>query len=195
MKKNRKKNLLRKQPPLEREIKPGPRRGLLIVNTGHGKGKTTAALGLLFRALGRDFKAIMLQFIKSKKHIYGEHIMAERLGIEIRPLGDGFTWESKNIEHDKSLAEECWRECRDVIESGGHDIVILDELTYPLKYGWLSTEKVLEVLQNRNKNMHIVVTGRDAPKELIEAADLVSDIQVIKHPFKSGVRAQLGIEM
>jgi cob(I)alamin adenosyltransferase len=137
----------------------------------------------------------MLQFIKSKKHIYGEHIMAERLGIEIRPLGDGFTWESKNIEHDKSLAEECWRECREVIESGGHDIVILDELTYPLKYGWLSTEKVLEVLQNRNKNMHIVVTGRDAPKELIEAADLVSDIQVIKHPFKSGVRAQLGIEM
>lgn len=180
---------------MEREIKPGPRKGLIIVNTGNGKGKTTAALGILFRALGRNFKVIMLQFIKSKKHIYGEHIMAEKLGIEIRPLGDGFTWESKNIEFDKKLAEECWKECQEVIESGAHDVVILDELTYPLKYGWLPTEKVLEVLRNRNRDMHVVITGRDAPQSLIEAADLVSEINVIKHPLKSGVRAQLGIEM
>ena len=180
---------------MEREIKPGPRKGLLIVNTGHGKGKTTAALGLLFRALGRDFKAIMLQFIKSKKHIYGEHIMAQRLGIEIRPLGDGFTWESKNIEFDKKLAAECWRECREVIESGKHDLVILDELTYPLKYGWLTMEEVLSVLKKRNPDMHVVITGRDAPAELVEAADLVSEIQAIKHPLKKGIKAQIGVEM
>ena len=180
---------------MEREIKPGPRRGLIIVNTGNGKGMTTSSLGLLFRALGRDFKVIMLQFIKSKKHIYGEHIMAERLGVEIRPLGDGFTWESKNIELDKKLAAECWRECREVIESGKHDMVILDELTYPLKYGWLPVEEVVGVLQKRNPDMHVVITGRDAPKEIIDAADLVSDIQVVKHPFKKGVRAQLGVEM
>lgn len=180
---------------MEREIKPGPRKGLLIVNTGNGKGKTTAALGLLFRALGRDFKAVMLQFIKSKKHVYGEHVMAERLGVEVRPLGDGFTWESKNIEHDKALAAECWKQCREVIESGKYDLVILDELTYPLKYGWLEMEEVLGVLKARNPDMHVVVTGRDAPPALIEAADLVSEIQAVKHPLKKGVRAQLGIEM
>ncbi len=180
---------------MEREIKPGPRRGLIIVNTGNGKGKTTAALGLLFRALGRDFKVVMLQFIKSKKHVYGEHIMAKKLGIEIRPLGDGFTWESKNIEFDKKLAGECWRECKEVIESGKHDVVILDELTYPLKYGWLPIPDVIEVLKNRNPDMHVVITGRDAPNELVEIADLVSEIQVIKHPLKKGIKAQLGVEM
>ncbi len=137
----------------------------------------------------------MLQFIKSKKHVYGEHIMAERLGIEIRPLGDGFTWESKNIEFDKKLAAECWRECREVIESGKHDLVILDELTYALKYGWLPVKDVLDVLKNRNPDMHVVITGRDAPAELIEAADLVSEIQVIKHPLKKGIKAQVGVEM
>ena len=180
---------------MEREIKPGPRRGLILVNTGNGKGKTTAALGLLLRALGRDFKAIMLQFIKSEKHPYGEHIMAKRLGVEIRPLGDGFTWESKNIELDKKLAAECWRQCRQVIESGQYDLVILDELTYPLNYGWLPLEEVLGVLKNKNPDLHIVITGRNAPQEIIDIADLVSNIQVVKHPFKKGVRAQLGIEM
>lgn len=180
---------------MEREIKPGPRRGLLIINTGKGKGKTTAALGLLFRALGRDFKVIMLQFVKSKKHLYGEHIMAERLGIEILPLGDGFSWESKDIEFDKKLAKECWEKCKSAIESNRYDVVILDEFTYPLKYGWLNIGDVIPILKNRNPDMHIVITGRDAPEELINLADLVSDIQVIKHPFKMGVRAQLGIEI
>ncbi len=179
---------------MQREIKPGPRRGLLIVNTGNGKGKTTAALGLLFRALGRDFKVVMLQFIKSKKHIYGEHIMAERLGIEILPLGDGFSWESKDIEFDKALAKECWQKCKAVIESNKYDVVVLDEFTYPLKYGWLDIKDILPTIIHRDPKMHIVITGRDAPAELIESADLVSDIQVIKHPFKSGIRAQLGIE-
>lgn len=180
---------------MEREIKPGPRRGLLIVNTGDGKGKTTASLGLLFRALGRGFKVIMLQFIKSKKHVYGEHIMAEKLGVEIRPLGDGFTWESKNIENDKKLAAECWEQCREVIESGKYDMVILDELTYPLKYGWLPVSTVLDVIKKRNPDMHVVVTGRDAPPELVEAADLVSEIHAVKHPLKKGIRAQIGVEL
>jgi cob(I)alamin adenosyltransferase len=180
---------------MEREIKPGPRRGLIIVNTGNGKGKTTAALGLLFRALGRDFKVIMLQFIKSKKHLYGEHLMAQKLGVEIRPLGDGFTWESENIEFDKNLASQCWKKCREVIEANKYDMVILDELTYPLNYGWLSMDEVVQVLQKRDPNMHIVITGRNAPKEIIEIADLVSDIQVIKHPMKKGIRAQVGIEL
>lgn len=180
---------------MEREVKPGPRKGLLIVNTGNGKGKTTAALGLLFRALGRDFKVIMLQFIKSKKHVYGEHLMAQKFGIEIVPLGDGFSWESKNIEFDRRLAQECWQQCREVIESGKYDLVVLDELTYPLNYGWLSSEEVIQVLNRRDPQLHVLITGRNAPQEIMNAADLVSEIQEIKHPYKKGVRAQLGIEM
>lgn len=180
---------------MEREIKPGPRKGLVIVNTGNGKGKTTAAIGLMFRALGRDFKTIMLQFIKSKKHIYGEHILAEKLGIEILPLGDGFSWESKDIEQDKNLAKVCWQQCKEAIESKKYDMIILDEFTYPLKYGWLDIKEVIPVIKNRDPNLHLVITGRNAPLEIIELADLVSEFQAIKHPFKNGVKAQLGIEM
>lgn len=167
----------------------------MLVYTGNGKGKTTASLGLLFRALGRDFKVAMLQFIKSKKHKYGEHLMAERLGVEIVPLGDGFTWESRDIEQDKKLAMECWKICRDCIVAGKHDIVILDELTYAVKYGWLPVEEVLSVLKARKPEMHVVITGRDAPQEIIDYADLVSEVREIKHPMKKGIRAQLGIEM
>lgn len=180
---------------MEREIKLGPRRGLVIVYTGKGKGKTTASLGLIFRALGRDFKVAMFQFIKSKKHLYGEHIMAERLGLEIVPLGDGFTWESKDIEHDKRLALECWKICEDCISAGRHDLVVLDELTYAVNYGWLPVERVLAALKARKPEMHVVITGRDAPPQIIELADLVSEVQEIKHPMKKGVRAQAGIEM
>jgi len=180
---------------LDREIKPGPRRGLLIIHTGNGKGKTTAALGLMFRALGRDFKVIMLQFLKSKKHLYGEHFLAQKLGVEIRPLGDGFSWESKDLECDKTLAQECWKECKETIESNKYDMVILDELTYAINYGWLPVENVLDVIKKRDEKMHIVITGRNAPLSLIEYADLVSESQVVKHPLKKGVRAQLGIEM
>ncbi|HZS45118.1 MAG TPA: cob(I)yrinic acid a,c-diamide adenosyltransferase [Blastocatellia bacterium] len=180
---------------MNREIKPGPRKGLVIINTGNGKGKTTAALGLLMRARGRDFRVVMLQFLKSRKHTYGEHLMAEKMGVEIIPLGDGFTWESQNIEIDKALARECWQECRKRIESAEYDIVILDELTYPITYGWLPLDEVIEVLKARNPEMHIVITGRNAPKELIEFADLVSEINEIKHPFKRGIVAQAGIEL
>jgi cob(I)alamin adenosyltransferase len=180
---------------MKREIKPGPRKGLVIVNTGNGKGKTTAALGLMMRALGRDLRVVMLQFIKSREHLYGEHLIAQRLGVEIIPLGDGFTWESDNIEFDKALAAGAWRECRHRIESGDYDMVILDELTYPINYGWLSLAEVLDLLKRRNPNMHIVITGRAAPPELIEFADLVSEVSEVKHPFKRGVRAQAGIEL
>jgi cob(I)alamin adenosyltransferase len=178
-----------------RKIKPGPRKGLVIINTGNGKGKTTAALGLMFRSLGRGLRVVMFQFIKSRDNLYGEHLISERLGVEIVPLGDGFTWESKDIEFDRALAAEGWSECRRRIESGAYDMVILDELTYTINYGWLSVEEVLDVLKRRDPQMHIVITGRDAPKELIEFADLVSEIQEIKHPFKRGIRAQEGIEL
>ncbi|HEY6333342.1 MAG TPA: cob(I)yrinic acid a,c-diamide adenosyltransferase [Blastocatellia bacterium] len=180
---------------MNREIKPGPRKGLVIVNTGNGKGKTTAALGVLFRSLGRNLRVVMLQFIKSRTHLYGEHLTAKKWGVEIIPLGDGFTWESKNIDFDKQLAAEGWAECKSRIESAEYDVVILDELTYLINYGWLDLNEVLNVLRARDPNMHVIITGRDAPAELIEFADLVSEVKEIKHPFKRGIRAQIGIEL
>ena len=169
-------------------------KGLVIVNTGNGKGKTTAALGLLLRAWGRDLRVVMLQFIKPKTANWGETRAAKKLGIEIIPLGGGFTWMSEDIEKDRLLAQKGWQLCREKIESGDYDIVILDEITYCFKYGWLDIEEVLTVLRNRSPDQHIIMTGRDAPAALIEFADLVTEMTEIKHPYKAGVKAQKGIE-
>jgi cob(I)alamin adenosyltransferase len=171
------------------------RKGLVIVNTGNGKGKTTAALGLLMRCWGQDFRVVMLQFLKAKTGKWGEIRAAQRMGVEITPLGQGFTWMSENIEQDRALAQACWQQCREKIESGLYDVVILDEITYALKYGWLEIEEVLNTLRQRNPQMHVVITGRDAPEELIAYADLATEMREIKHPYKlQGVRAQKGIE-
>jgi cob(I)alamin adenosyltransferase len=167
---------------------------LVIVNTGDGKGKTTAALGLLLRAWGRDMKVVMLQFIKARTGSWGESRAARKLGIEIIPLGDGFTWTSKDIEKDIALAREGWEQCRARIESGEYRVVILDEMTYCFKFGWIDIQEVLEVLRKRPEGVHVIITGRDAPPELIEFADLVTEMRVVKHPYESGVRAQPGIE-
>lgn len=171
------------------------RRGLVIVNTGNGKGKTTAALGLLMRCWGQDFRVVMLQFLKAKTGKWGEIRAAQRMGVEITPLGQGFTWMSENIEQDRALAQACWQQCREKIESGLYDVVILDEITYPLKYGWLDIEEVLNTLQQRDPQMHVVITGRDASEELLAYADLATEMREIKHPYRlQGVRAQKGIE-
>ena len=170
------------------------RRGLLVINTGNGKGKTTAALGTLFRAWGRGYHVIMLEFIKSKTSNYGEHRAAKKLGIELISLGGGFTWLSKDIEQDKALARECWDLCKQKIASDEYDLVILDEFTYPLVYGWLPLDEVIATLKARPPWLHIIITGRDAPKELIEVADLVTEMKEVKHPFQQGIKAQPGIE-
>jgi cob(I)alamin adenosyltransferase len=169
-------------------------KGLVIVNTGNGKGKTTAALGIVLRAWGRDMRVIMLQFIKHQTANWGESRAAQKLGIEIIPLGSGFTWLSKDLEQDRALARAGWERCRVAIASGEYDIVILDELTYCFKYGWLDLADVLEVLRQRPEGQHVIVTGRDAPPELIDFADLVTEMREIKHPFAAGVKAQKGIE-
>lgn len=169
-------------------------KGLVIVNTGSGKGKTTAALGLLLRAWGRDMRVVMLQFIKAKTGNWGESRAARKMGVEIIPLGDGFTWTSRDIQRDRALAREGWEQCRERIQSGAFDIVIMDELTYCLKFGWLDLDEVIEVLNTRPEGQHVVITGRDAPQELIDFADLVTEMREVKHPYRSGVRAQPGIE-
>ncbi|HZT05794.1 MAG TPA: cob(I)yrinic acid a,c-diamide adenosyltransferase [Chloroflexota bacterium] len=169
-------------------------KGLVLVNTGNGKGKTTAALGVLLRAWGRGMPVVMLQFIKAKTANWGEIRAARKMGVEIIPLGDGFTWTSKDIDRDRALAQECWRQCRERIESGQYDIVIMDEMTYCFKFGWLDVQEVIGVLRTRPEGQHVIITGRDAPPELIEFADLVTEMREIKHPYQSGIKAQPGIE-
>ncbi len=169
-------------------------RGLVIVNTGNGKGKTTAALGILTRAWGRGMRVCALQFIKARTANFGEEQAARKMGVEMIPLGDGFTWTSRDIERDRALAREGWTLCRAKIESGDYDIVILDELTYCFTFGWLDLEEVLEVLRRRPPGQHVIITGRDAPEALIAFADLVTEMREIKHPYAAGVKAQKGIE-
>ncbi len=168
--------------------------GLVIVNTGHGKGKTTAALGVLMRAWGRGMRVIMFQFIKHRSANWGESRAARKMGVDIVPLGSGFTWLSEDLEHDRRLAQEGWQRCRAAIASEEYDIVILDEITYCLTYGWLDLDEVLAVLRRRPPRQHVIITGRDAPAALIDFADLVTEMREVKHPFASGVKAQPGIE-
>jgi cob(I)alamin adenosyltransferase len=172
-------------------------RGLLMVHTGTGKGKTTCALGLMMRAAGRGLKCCMIQFMKSRNDRYGEHESAEKLGIEVHTMGDGFTWDTKNPEQDIKTARETWKLCVEKLTSGDYDMLVFDELVYVLSYKWLPVAEVMAALKEARETqpaLHIVVTGRDAPPELIEAADLVTEMKEIKHPFTAGVRAQQGIE-
>lgn len=167
---------------------------LVVLYTGHGKGKTSSALGVTMRAWGRGWDVIWLQFIKSKTSHYGETRAAAAMGIEMIPLGDGFTWLSKDIEHDKALARECWALAKEKIDSAQYDIVVLDEITYPITYGWLDVNDVIETLRNRPPDVHVIMTGRDAHQALVEYADLVTEMTEIKHPYQQGIKAQPGID-
>lgn len=174
----------------------GPRvnKGLVIVNTGSGKGKTTAAMGVMLRAWGRDMKVIMLQFIKHTTANFGEQRAARKMGIEMTAMGDGFTWRSRDLERTADLAREHWKGCQEIIAKGEYDVVILDEFTYALHYGWVPVEEALETLRHRPEMMHVIITGRNAPPELVEFADLVTEMTVVKHPYHQGIKAQPGIE-
>jgi cob(I)alamin adenosyltransferase len=172
-------------------------RGLLMVHTGDGKGKTTCALGLMMRAAGRGLNCCMIQFMKSRNDRYGEHVSAEKLGIEIHTMGDGFTWDTKNPEQDRQTSRETWALCVEKLRSGEYDMLVFDELVYVLSYEMLPTEEVLaEIARARSEQpaLHVIVTGRDAPAALLEAADLVTEMREVKHPFQQGIRAQQGIE-
>ncbi len=172
-------------------------RGLLMVNTGDGKGKTTCALGLMMRAAGQGLRCCMIQFMKSRNDRYGEHVAAEKLGIEVHTMGDGFTWDTKNPEQDRQTATRTWTLCLEKLRSGAYDMLVFDELVYVLSYNMLPVADVIKELQAARTSqpaLHIVLTGRDAPAELIEAADLVTEMREVKHPFTVGIRAQRGIE-
>ena len=172
----------------------GERRGVVIVNTGDGKGKSTAAFGLALRAHGRGKAVKIYQFMKVPTARFGEHRMFEQIGIPIEGLGDGFSWKSQDLERSAGLAREGWQRARAAILSGEYFLVVLDEITYPLIYGWLPLDDVLQTLRERPRDVHVALTGRRAPAELIDLADTVTEMQMVKHAFKAGVPAQRGIE-
>ncbi len=170
-------------------------KGLLIVHTGKGKGKSTAAFGLVFRALGNGMKVGVVQFVKGRWQT-GERAALNRFGdqVTINTMGEGFTWETQDRARDIAAARAAWDKARDLIMDSEHDLVLLDELNIVLRYEYLPLDEVLAVLQARPPMKHVVVTGRNAREELIEAADLVTEMEQVKHPFRSGVKAQKGIE-
>ena len=183
-------------PPSEKpyEKPEGERRGLILVNTGNGKGKSTAAFGLALRAHGRGKAVRIFQFMKVPTARFGEHRMFEQLGIPIEGLGDGFSWKSRDLETSAELARAGWERAREEILSGKNFLVVLDEITYPIIYGWLPIEQVIATLQERPRDVHVCLTGRRCPQEIIDIADTVTEMQLIKHAFQAGVPAQRGIE-
>lgn len=187
-------------PPSEKpyEQPEGERRGLIIVNTGDGKGKSTAAFGLALRAHGRAKPVKIFQFMKVPTARFGEHRMFEHLGIPIEGLGDGFSWKSQDMERSAALARDGWLRAKASIQSGEYFMVVLDEFTYPLIYGWMEAaggvEEVIQTLFDRPSHVHVVITGRRCPQEIIELADTVTEMTMVKHAFKAGIPAQRGIE-
>ncbi len=170
-------------------------RGLLIVHTGKGKGKSTAAFGMVFRHIGHGLRAGVIQFVKGAWGT-GERTVLEKFPelVTIKAMGEGFTWETQDITRDIAHARAGWEEAKRMIADPTYKMVMLDELNIVLRYDYLPLAEVLEVLKNRPADKHIVVTGRNAKEELIEIADLVTEMELIKHPFRSGVKAQAGIE-
>jgi cob(I)alamin adenosyltransferase len=170
-------------------------RPLFIVITGHGKGKSTSAFGMLLRAWARDYRCGVFQFVKSGKWKVGEAKAAQHLGgIDWEKMGDGWTWISKDLEESADKARAGWEEVKRRIQAERYEFLLLDELTYAIKYGWIDEQEIVDTIVNRPGFQHIVITGRDASPGLIEAADLVSEVVKIKHPMEQGIRAQQGIE-
>lgn len=171
-----------------------PAHGLFMVYTGDGKGKTTAALGMVFRALGYAKKVAVVQYIKGKWQTGERRFAADLPGLTFEAMGEGFTWDSDDLSTDRAAAAEAWRRSQEYITSGEYDLVVLDELTFALNYDFIKVEEVLATLQARPATVHVLATGRKAPKELLAAADLVTEMQAVKHPFKAGIKAQAGVD-
>jgi cob(I)alamin adenosyltransferase len=170
-------------------------RGLVIVHTGKGKGKTTAALGMVCRAIGHGYKVSLIQFIKGAM-FSGESVVFAAFPdqVEMRPMGEGFTWDTQDRERDVAKVREAWEAAKARIMDPDWRMVVCDELNIALRYDYLALDEVLEVLRNKPEDTHVVITGRNAPDGLIEFADLVTEMELIKHPFRSGVKAQAGVE-
>jgi cob(I)alamin adenosyltransferase len=170
-------------------------RGLLIVHTGKGKGKTTAAMGLAMRCVGHGMKVGIVQFVKGVWNTGERDVLARFPDLCVmRAMGEGFTWDTQDRQRDLAAAARAWETAKEMMADPSYRMVILDELNIVLRYDYLPIEEVLEALKSKPRNLHVVVTGRNAKDELIEAADLVTEMTQVKHPFRSGVKAQAGVE-
>ena len=183
-------------PPVDRQhpVPAGERRGLVIVHTGDGKGKSTAAFGLALRAHGRGRPVRIFQFMKVPSARFGEHRAFEALGLRIEGLGDGFSWKSRDLDRSAELARDGWRRAEAAIREGSHFLVVLDEVMYPLRYGWIALDEVLACLRERPPHVHVLLTGRGCPEEIVAVADTVTEMRKVRHAFDAGVPAQRGIE-
>lgn len=169
-------------------------KSLVIVNTGEGKGKSTSAFGVIFRALGRDWNTSVVQFLKSGKWETGETAMAKKLGVDWWEIGEGFTWDSDDLEEDQAVALEAWKQALEIIRDDRHKLLVLDEITYPINWGWISEEEVINAVRNRPEGMNIILTGRDAPESLIQLSDIATEMKKVKHVYDRGVLAKKGID-
>ena len=172
---------------------PRPR-SLVLVNTGDGKGKSTAAFGVVMRGVARGWRIAVIQFIKSDKWKVGEEAIGRQLGVDWLKGGDGFTWESPDLAESRGRAVAAWALAAATIADGEHELVVLDEITYPLNYGWLETEAVVAAIRQRPEHVNVVATGRSAPAPLVDVADTVTEMRKVKHAFDRGIRARRGID-
>ncbi len=170
------------------------KRSIVVLNTGHGKGKSSSAFGVMSRGWARGWDVAVVQFVKGGKWQTGERKLADHLGIEWHTLGDGFTWESTDLDRTAELGRAAWEVARQKLAGGHHDLLILDELTYVAKYGWVPAEELADGIAERDPRVNVVVTGRDAPPELVEVADTVTEMRKVKHALDQGIKARKGIE-
>jgi cob(I)alamin adenosyltransferase len=185
------------QDPLTDDPRPDGLRSapsLVVINTGNGKGKSSSAFGMMLRALAVDWPVAVVQFIKSGDWKVGEESMGRKLGVDWYAFGDGFTWDSENLETDKAHAASGWNHAAALIAAGEHRLIILDELTYLCTWGWIDVNEVVAAITDRPTHVNIVITGRDAPAELIAVADTVTEMKEIKHAYQQGIRAKRGID-
>jgi len=167
---------------------------VVIVNTGDGKGKSTAAFGTATRAVARGWAVCVIQFVKSGRWKVGEEATARRLGVDWWTVGDGFTWNSADMDRTEAIAREGWRVARERLASGAYGLVVLDEVTYPINWGWIPAAEVVEAIRSRPPTVNVIATGRDAPEELVDCADTVTEMRSRKHAFDRGIRAIRGID-
>jgi cob(I)alamin adenosyltransferase len=168
---------------------------LVLVHTGDGKGKSSSAFGVVLRAVARDWKVGVVQFLKSGKWQVGEEsVCRDRLGVDWYAIGEGFTWDSTDLSEDEAVAQAAWAHAKALIEAGEHKLVVLDEITYPMNWGWISTDDVVATLATRPAKVNVVCTGRDAPAALVELADTVTEMRKVKHVYDTGVLAKKGID-
>jgi cob(I)alamin adenosyltransferase len=185
------------RPPVTPPARPAaPHRSpsLVLVNTGDGKGKSTAAFGVVLRAVARGWRVCVIQFLKSGRWRTGEEQLGRRLGVDWNPMGDGFTWESEDLDASRAKAVAAWAAARRAIASGDYQLVVLDEVTYPMNWGWVDAAEVVEAIRDRPEAVNVVATGRDAPEALVAVADTVTEMRKVRHAFDSGVVGRRGID-